>query len=299
MKISLKERFDDAADLFACESAFIEKDYYAVKVLRELSIKDTKQQFIFSGGTSLSKGYNIIQRFSEDLDFKVCDISLKKSSTKEIRSTFRSYFLNIPELRYIRKDTHNAGRQETLYFEYDSICPPSPALRPELKVELFFEPHEIPFELRDITPYCFPDDSKETVTIPCNLPLNTMADKFVGLSCRLAKESPEDRITRHLYDLFELNKILINDSIVIESFIDKVLYCYNAKDKKRHGKFDNLDEYLDQAVKKLKNDVSLEEDYSIFTDSMSFMPDNERIAYKTAVDCYCELVDIFKTHMSD
>ena len=45
----------------------IEKDYYVTEVLRILaSLGENK--IIFKGGTSLSKGWNLIQRFSEDID---------------------------------------------------------------------------------------------------------------------------------------------------------------------------------------------------------------------------------------
>ena len=47
--------------------AIIEKDYYVTEALRALaSISSTG--IIFKGGTSLSKGWNLIQRFSEDID---------------------------------------------------------------------------------------------------------------------------------------------------------------------------------------------------------------------------------------
>jgi predicted nucleotidyltransferase component of viral defense system len=48
-------------------SAFIEKDYYVTESLRIIS-QVAGENVIFKGGTSLSKGWNIIQRFSEDID---------------------------------------------------------------------------------------------------------------------------------------------------------------------------------------------------------------------------------------
>jgi len=47
----------------------IEKDYWIMHVLYGLA----KQGFIFElkGGTSLSKGYRIIERFSEDIDIRI------------------------------------------------------------------------------------------------------------------------------------------------------------------------------------------------------------------------------------
>jgi hypothetical protein len=47
--------------------AIIEKDYYVTEALRIISTK-SGDKVIFKGGTSLSKGWNLIRRFSEDID---------------------------------------------------------------------------------------------------------------------------------------------------------------------------------------------------------------------------------------
>jgi hypothetical protein len=46
--------------------AIIEKDYYVTEALR--IVADVGDKVIFKGGTSLAKGWNLIQRFSEDID---------------------------------------------------------------------------------------------------------------------------------------------------------------------------------------------------------------------------------------
>lgn len=45
----------------------IEKDYYVTEALRVIAAT-AGEKVIFKGGTSLSKGWNLIQRFSEDID---------------------------------------------------------------------------------------------------------------------------------------------------------------------------------------------------------------------------------------
>lgn len=45
----------------------VEKDYYVTRALRAL-VERIGDQFLFKGGTSLSKGWNLIERFSEDID---------------------------------------------------------------------------------------------------------------------------------------------------------------------------------------------------------------------------------------
>ena len=47
--------------------AIIEKDYYVIEVLRIIA-GTVGDKTIFKGGTSLSKGWNLIGRFSEDID---------------------------------------------------------------------------------------------------------------------------------------------------------------------------------------------------------------------------------------
>ena len=47
--------------------AIIEKDYYVTEALRIIAAA-AGDKVIFKGGTSLSKGWNLIQRFSEDID---------------------------------------------------------------------------------------------------------------------------------------------------------------------------------------------------------------------------------------
>ena len=48
------------------EESIVEKDYYVTMILRELVQRNTN--VVFKGGTSLSKAYHVIDRFSEDID---------------------------------------------------------------------------------------------------------------------------------------------------------------------------------------------------------------------------------------
>lgn len=50
----------------------IEKDFWVVWILeRLLSLPNLKEHITFKGGTSLSKVYGVIQRFSEDVDLSI------------------------------------------------------------------------------------------------------------------------------------------------------------------------------------------------------------------------------------
>jgi len=62
-----------AAQHFGISPAFIEKDYWITNALRRLSLSPNTKKVVFKGGTSLSKAYNLVDRFSEDIDIAVID----------------------------------------------------------------------------------------------------------------------------------------------------------------------------------------------------------------------------------
>lgn len=70
-ELSNKER-GEVLDIIAPqthrEPFYLEKDIWIVWVLNVLFSSSLKQDLVFKGGTSLSKAYNIIDRFSEDVD---------------------------------------------------------------------------------------------------------------------------------------------------------------------------------------------------------------------------------------
>jgi hypothetical protein len=61
---------DAAAERLGISPTAIEKDYWVSEVLRVLG-HGFEGDFIFKGGTSLSKGYRVVERFSEDIDVLV------------------------------------------------------------------------------------------------------------------------------------------------------------------------------------------------------------------------------------
>jgi len=56
------------ADGIGLPQAYVEKDYWVTKVLGNLASSEHHENFVFKGGTSLSKVHGLIHRFSEDVD---------------------------------------------------------------------------------------------------------------------------------------------------------------------------------------------------------------------------------------
>lgn len=63
---------EELAGELGTKPGLVEKDWHVVRALSILaSLEHLDTIPVFSGGTSLSKGWSLIKRFSEDIDFKV------------------------------------------------------------------------------------------------------------------------------------------------------------------------------------------------------------------------------------
>lgn len=69
----------DTAEKMGLPESHVEKDYWVTYSLRELSQSPHSQWVVFKGGTSLSKGYRLIDRFSEDIDLAIVPTGLSKN----------------------------------------------------------------------------------------------------------------------------------------------------------------------------------------------------------------------------
>ncbi len=67
---------------------FVEKDYWITLVLFQLANSKYANQMVFKGGTSLSKGYGLINRFSEDVDIAI--VGGENKSGNEVKTIIRA-----------------------------------------------------------------------------------------------------------------------------------------------------------------------------------------------------------------
>lgn len=101
---------------------FLEKDYWITLVLSRLAKSKYVDEAVFKGGTSLSKGYNLIERFSEDVDIAI--INDKGKTGNEIKTIIRAIEKEItPDLAGLQMDgvTSKGSRFRKSVFEYVSI----------------------------------------------------------------------------------------------------------------------------------------------------------------------------------
>lgn len=92
--------------------ALIEKDYFVTEALREIA-RSGRNAIIFKGGTSLSKGWNLIQRFSEDIDLFLDPAAfappLSKRGVNRELTRLRDAVAAVPGLTYLPDRSQTFG----------------------------------------------------------------------------------------------------------------------------------------------------------------------------------------------
>lgn len=93
-------------------AAIIEKDYYVTEALRIIAAT-AGEKVIFKGGTSLSKGWNLIERFSEDIDLFLDPLVFapplgKQGIDRELKR-LRDAIAKHPALTFVKAESHTIG----------------------------------------------------------------------------------------------------------------------------------------------------------------------------------------------
>lgn len=230
--------------------AAIEKDFWVAMVLQSIFKLEYSKHFVFKGGTSLSKGWGIIERFSEDIDLAIDrsflgfadELSakevtpLRKASCKFVNEKFIQHLedvllangikdFEVSVLEFERSDTDPVA----IEVKYKSITEANKYLQPRVLIEISARSLKDPFENRSIRSFIgdkYPEEqfSDKPMEIPTVVPTRTLLEKIFLLHEEFQK--PENRpinsirMTRHLYDI---GKIMDTQFLEV-ALTDKDLY---------------------------------------------------------------------------
>ena len=198
---------------------FIEKDYYAMEVLRAVA-SHAFDKVIFKGGTSLSKAWGLIDRFSEDIDLFLDTALLgdkptrgdKDRALKGIRDAVANATGMPAEVKFSR-----TGFRRSEYFTYAPKFATS--MQPKILLEISTASGREPKETVSLRSYVsqFLLDQKITLGAEDEGPFDvqvlhfrrTFVEKLFaihGYVHRLITEQkPIGSYARHYYDLYQLS----------------------------------------------------------------------------------------------
>jgi predicted nucleotidyltransferase component of viral defense system len=202
------------------QQAFVEKDYWITLVLSRLAKSKYVDESVFKGGTSLSKGYNLIERFSEDVDIAI--INDKGKSGNEIKTIIRTIEKEItPDLTELQMEgvTSKGSRFRKSVFEYATTQKGNANNKLIVEINSFANP--FPYKKLTIQSMVFDflmQTNNEKYIEQYNLQSfevnvlskeQTLMEKMVSLIRFSFKENTAESISekiRHFYDLYYLMK---------------------------------------------------------------------------------------------
>ncbi|MGE4234549.1 MAG: nucleotidyl transferase AbiEii/AbiGii toxin family protein [Bacteriovoracia bacterium] len=202
---------------------FIEKDYWLTTVLLELSQSPHRDITVFKGGTSLSKAYGIIERFSEDVDLAlIAQPELNNNKIKnQITAISKSISHHLSEIE-VKGITSKGSRFRRTAHSYplqtEQLAIPH-QVSPELILEInaFANPYPCEIvEIESLIATYLKQSGREDLIQNFDLgsfkiqvlrPERTLAEKVLALA--RASYDPEPVLQlqnkiRHAYDLYQL-----------------------------------------------------------------------------------------------
>ena len=217
----------------------VEKDWWVTTILRGLFQSYCAHAMSFKGGTSLSKAWGLIDRFSEDVDLAISHHffgieKTNKNQRDKLRKLSRKYI--VEQLSHELEDnllklgvrdfhlepvttvqTAEGLRQidcdkdpTVLNVKYHSVLSTSlPYIMPQVKIEISCLSMEEPVEDKEVSSIIsryFPmQDSGNRIIIPTVVPTRTFLEKLFLLHEEFQRQHPRShRMSRHLYDIERL-----------------------------------------------------------------------------------------------
>lgn len=125
----------------------VEKDYFVSLFLKELSSIDTEYEIVFKGGTSLSKCYSVIDRFSEDIDLAIN--FRNENATRRVRRRLKDKIVRTIDnlgMTFINPEDVESNRDFNNYeIEYKKVFDGSSEMLSFIKVETIavYKPYPI------------------------------------------------------------------------------------------------------------------------------------------------------------
>ena len=212
---------------------FVEKDYWITLALKYLSNSKYVDNAVFKGGTSLSKGYNLIDRFSEDIDIAI--INDPSKTLNEIKNIIRNIEKTVtPDLKELSIDgvTSKGSKFRKSVFEYETTIKDNQANRLIVEVNSFANP--FPFQqlmIKSMIHDFFKKAGNDTFINQNGLnpfavnvlsKQQTLLEKLVSLIRVSYNENVIESISekiRHFYDLyFLMQQIDCIDFVASETF---------------------------------------------------------------------------------
>lgn len=236
--------------------ALVEKDYWIMHCL--FGLQQLGFSFQLKGGTSLSKGFQIIQRFSEDLDIRIeppteMDVKIGRNQDKPAHRESRKKFydwlaqtIKINGIQEVQRDLafdNEKYRNGGLRLHYKSFGSSSVALKDGILLEVGFDdvtpnfPKTISSWMYDYVAGKVSVKDNRAIDVACYHPGYTLIEKLDAISTKYLRQQESGAFSinfmRHYYDV---HCLLHND--LVQKFLGTAEYSIHKANRFRSADTD-------------------------------------------------------------
>jgi predicted nucleotidyltransferase component of viral defense system len=226
----------------------VEKDWWVSRTLEIVFQMEIAKHLVFKGGTSLSKAWKMINRFSEDIDlafdrtFFGFTGDLRKNQRDKLRKTAGAYVdtvfypnlmeafkeIGLEHVNIVLEEGNESDRDRKINLYYPNVIPTTGYLEPRVQLEIGCRSLREPFTVQRFGSlidefYTGKDFAATLFEVPTVNPERTFLEKLFLLHeefNRPPEKMRVNRLSRHLYDIYHLT----NAGIAEKAINDKELY---------------------------------------------------------------------------
>jgi len=274
--------------LTSLPAAVLEKDLLITEILQRMTGMDTgAMKLVFCGGTCLSKAHGLIERMSEDIDFKVIvPEGLSRTARSKRLSWLKKQVVDflcgegftLSEQELIARDENN---YVSLNIRYASHFASVASLRPEIKVELSARSPLLPVEhlpIRSILGMMV-DPASLGISVECLGVQETLGEKILSFLRRTAEAMAgrnraeyDDRLIRHLYDVSVIlhSRTSLAKGLSAAVF-QQMIVADGVQFSQQYPEFrENPSGEMRKALERLKSDEGFALQYNRFVDELVY-----------------------------
>lgn len=235
-KIEKVAIFNEIATQKGMKPFAVEKDWWVSRTLEIIFQMPIAKYLVFKGGTSLSKSWKLINRFSEDIDLAIDkeffgftgelgknqrDKLRKKAGAyttstffEELKQAFAAKGFNGLEFVVIESQDSDQDPRVLEIFYPNVITPDTEYVLPRVQIEVSCRSLREPFSIQSFGAlvdeiYADKEFANPVFEVPTVNAERTFLEKLFLLHeefHRPAEKMRVDRLSRHLYDIYQLSK---------------------------------------------------------------------------------------------
>lgn len=271
--------------------SIIEKDYFVTVILRELSKR--LPNMIFKGGTSLSKCYNLIKRFSEDIDISIQEEKPTENQRTKIKTAVLDV-LNQFNFQLLNPNEIKSRMQYNKYkINYPAMFNPMSGLKDYVYIESLVSVWSFPVERKTTKSIIYDffksngyeKEIEKYNLSPFDLQVQTLERTFIDKVFAICDYLIDKRIEGHSRHLYDIYKIIPYITLQDMKDLVKEVRKYRKNNKHCYSAVDGID--INELLQKIIRENIYKRDYNDITKQLLY----ERVDYDQVLSGLQKVID--------